>query len=99
MQKVPLPAETTSNKNSHNTNIKKEILHVLSQEAKAIENVTKKLPQNTELLVEKIVKTKGKIAFSGCGKSGHVAKKLVANPYIDLGQGLLECIQEIHKEL
>ena len=27
------------------------------------------------------------------------AKKLVANPYIDLGQGLLECIQEIHKEL
>lgn len=28
-----------------------------------------------------------------------VAKKLVANPFIDLGQGLLECIQEIHKEL
>ncbi len=25
------------------------------------------------------------------------AKKLVANPYIDLGQGLLECIQEIYK--
>lgn len=29
----------------------------------------------------------------------NVAKKLVANPYIDLGQGLLECIQAIHKEL
>jgi UDP-glucose 4-epimerase len=28
-----------------------------------------------------------------------VAKKLMANPYIDLGQGLLECIQEIHKEM
>ncbi len=28
-----------------------------------------------------------------------VAKKLVANPYIDLGQGLLECIHDIHKEL
>jgi UDP-glucose 4-epimerase len=28
-----------------------------------------------------------------------VGKKLVANPYIDLEQGLLECIQEIHKEL
>jgi UDP-glucose 4-epimerase len=28
-----------------------------------------------------------------------VAKKLIANPFIDLGQGLLECIQEIHKEL
>ena len=26
------------------------------------------------------------------------AKKLVANPFIDLGQGLLECIQEIYKE-
>ncbi len=28
-----------------------------------------------------------------------VAKKLVANPYIDLGQGLLECIQQIYTEL
>lgn len=28
-----------------------------------------------------------------------VGKKLVANPYIDLGQGLLECIQTIHQEL
>ena len=28
-----------------------------------------------------------------------VAKKLVANPYIDLGQGLLECIQEIYKDM
>ncbi len=27
------------------------------------------------------------------------AKKLVANPYIDLGQGLLECIQEIDKKV
>lgn len=27
-----------------------------------------------------------------------VAKKLVANPYIDLGQGLLECIQTIYNE-
>ena len=28
-----------------------------------------------------------------------VGKKLVANPFIDLGQGLLECIQVINKEL
>ena len=28
-----------------------------------------------------------------------VAKKLVANPYIDMGQGLLECIQEIYREI
>ena len=28
-----------------------------------------------------------------------VAKKLVANPFIDLGQGLLKCILEINKNL
>ena len=28
-----------------------------------------------------------------------VAKKLIANPFIDLGQGLLKCIQEINKDL
>jgi UDP-glucose 4-epimerase len=27
-----------------------------------------------------------------------VAKKLVANPYVDMGQGLLECIEEIYLE-
>lgn len=26
-----------------------------------------------------------------------VSKKLVANPYIDLGQGILECIKEVHR--
>ena len=28
-----------------------------------------------------------------------VARKLVANPFIDLGQGLLECMRRIHHEL
>lgn len=28
-----------------------------------------------------------------------IAKKLVANPFIDLGQGLLDCIKEINKDL
>jgi UDP-glucose 4-epimerase len=28
-----------------------------------------------------------------------VARKLVANPYVDMGQGLLECLEEIHLEL
>lgn len=43
------------------------------------------------------------------GESGHfaitpysfrpkVAKKLVANPYLDMGQGLLECLEEIYLE-
>ena len=28
-----------------------------------------------------------------------VARKLVANPFIDLGQGLVECMRRIHQEL
>ena len=28
-----------------------------------------------------------------------MAKKLVANPYLDMGQGLLECMEEIYEEL
>jgi UDP-glucose 4-epimerase len=43
------------------------------------------------------------------GDSGHfaitpytfrpkVARKLVANPYLDMGQGLLECLEEIYLE-
>ena len=28
-----------------------------------------------------------------------VARKLVANPYIDLGQGLVECMRKVHQEL
>ena len=43
------------------------------------------------------------------GESGHfaitpysfrpkVARKLVANPYLDMGQGLLECLEEIYLE-
>jgi UDP-glucose 4-epimerase len=29
----------------------------------------------------------------------NVALKLVANPYIDLGQGLVECMRRVHHEL
>ena len=27
-----------------------------------------------------------------------VSKKLVANPHIDMGQGLLECVREVYKK-
>jgi len=61
-------------------------------------------------MISEIMKNKLKIEQIEDNNFGHykitpysfhptVAKKLVANPYIDLGQGLLECIQEIHKEL
>lgn len=61
-------------------------------------------------MINEIMQNKLDIKQLDCDNMGHykitpysfhptVAKKLVANPYIDLGQGLLECIQEIHKEL
>lgn len=61
-------------------------------------------------MISEIMKNKLKIEQIEDNNFGHykitpysfhptVAKKLVANPYIDLGQGLLECIQEIYKEL
>lgn len=28
-----------------------------------------------------------------------LSKKMIANPFIDMGQGILECIKEVHKEL
>jgi len=60
-------------------------------------------------MINEIMKNKLKIEQVEDNNHGHykitpysfhptVAKKLVANPYVDLGQGLLECIQEIHKE-
>lgn len=62
------------------------------------------------IMINEIMQNKLKIIQVSDNNTGHykitpysyhptVAKKLVANPYIDLGQGLLECIQEIHKEL
>ncbi len=61
-------------------------------------------------MINEIMKNKLNIKQIDSNNMGHykitpysfhpsVAKKLVANPYIDLGQGLLECIQVIHKEL
>jgi UDP-glucose 4-epimerase len=61
-------------------------------------------------MIKEIMQNKLKIKKVSDNNMGHykitpysyhptVAKKLIANPYIDLGQGLLECIQEIHKEL
>ena len=61
-------------------------------------------------MINEIMQNKLKIKQISSDNIGHykitpysyhpiIAKKLVANPYIDLGQGLLECIKEINKDL
>ncbi len=61
-------------------------------------------------MINEIMQNKLKIKQVSGSNMGHykitpysyhptVAKKLIANPYIDLGQGLLECIQAIHDEM
>ena len=58
--------------------IKNDLIKVLSTEAQAILNLVNNFPKSAEALVEKILQTKGRVVFSGMGKSGLVAKKLVA---------------------
>src|SRR4051812_1766085 len=58
--------------------IKQDLVSVLQQEAACLQTLSAHLPDQVELLIEKIVQTRGKIIFSGCGKSGLVAHKLAA---------------------
>ena len=60
------------------TNIKRDLVTVLSTEAQAITNLVNNFPESAITLVEKILQTKGRVIFSGMGKSGLIAKKLVA---------------------
>ena len=61
-------------------------------------------------MIQEIIPKKVIIRMTNKHYSGHyevtpysfhpiVARKLVANPYIDLGQGLVECLKNVHKEL
>lgn len=79
-----LDAILFKNKNSKNLNlsISYELIQVLEKEAQSINYLIKKFPINAEFLVEKILqaylKENARVIFTGMGKSGHVAKKLVA---------------------
>ncbi|MFA5074601.1 MAG: KpsF/GutQ family sugar-phosphate isomerase [Candidatus Babeliales bacterium] len=79
-----LDAILFKNKNSKNLNlsISYELIQVLEKEAQSINYLIKNFPIQAEFLVEKILQTNlkanGRIVFTGMGKSGHVAKKLVA---------------------
>lgn len=58
--------------------VKHDILDVLTKEAHAISFAAQNLPDTAVALVHKILKTTGRIVFSGMGKSGLVARKLTA---------------------
>ena len=42
--------------------------------------------------------TSGHFSITPCSFRPKIAKKLVNNPYLDMGQGLLECLEEIYYE-
>jgi arabinose-5-phosphate isomerase len=58
--------------------IKDVIANAILQESQALNDVARDIPEASILLVEKILSIKGKIIFSGIGKSGLVAQKLAA---------------------
>jgi len=59
-------------------NIKRDLIQILSNEAEAINYLIENFPTSAQLLVETILQTKGRVVFCGMGKSGFVARKLVA---------------------
>ncbi len=63
---------------SKSVNIIQELISVLSKESEAINYLIKNFPDTAQTLVEKILQTKGRVVFCGLGKSGLVAKKLIA---------------------
>lgn len=58
--------------------IKEQIIDVLKTEAAGILEVADKIDDNFVELVEKICGIKGRVIFSGIGKSGLIGKKIVA---------------------
>lgn len=68
----------TSSSPNYFQNISQELIAVISKEIESLNFLVKNFPQQSEILVEKILQTKGRVVFSGMGKSWHVAKKLVA---------------------
>ena len=74
---------TSITKNSHSIPtdheiIKQELISVLQNESKSIDTVARNLPDTAITLVKMMLNTTGRIVFSGMGKSGFVARKLVA---------------------
>lgn len=66
-------------KNQHHTEaVSDQLVTVIQAEAEALFALAKKLPTGASTLVDLILATTGKVVFSGTGKSGLIAKKIVA---------------------
>jgi len=51
---------------------------VLKAQSQAIEIMSKNIPQDFSLIVDSIIKCRGRVIVSGMGKSGHIGRKLSA---------------------
>jgi len=63
---------------SAQSSVRNTLINVLKTESSNLDHLANNLPKKAEILVKKIIETKGKIIFSGLGKSGLVAHKLAA---------------------
>ncbi|GAA4511998.1 KpsF/GutQ family sugar-phosphate isomerase [Sphingobacterium thermophilum] len=62
----------------NNSEIKKEAIDVLLLEAKALEDMTKRITDDFAEVVNTILNLKGRVIVSGIGKSAIIAQKIVA---------------------
>jgi len=69
---------SVANASKYLERIKQDLKSVLQKEANSILNLIKNLPNESVDLIKLILKTSGKVIFSGLGKSGLVAQKLAA---------------------
>lgn len=68
----------TKTESVDDSTIKKNLLVVLRRETESLNNLLDNLPSSAVTFTRSILHTKGRLVFSGMGKSGHIAKKLVA---------------------
>jgi arabinose-5-phosphate isomerase len=61
-----------------NKNVLFSIKKVMQDEIEATKNVCEELDENYEVAIDLMHKCKGKVIFTGVGKSGHIGKKLAA---------------------
>ncbi len=78
---MALAKQTSLSQKSHEhttTSILQTVKTILCEEAHALTHLAHNIPNNIQTLISKIINTQGKIVFSGNGKSGIIARKLVA---------------------
>ena len=74
--------ESLSHHGGHKTepfiDVTNELVNVLHKEVHALQDLIRQFPPNASQIIEKILATKGRVVLAGSGKSGIVARKLVA---------------------